>query len=139
MSLNRLAISGGEPAFPDGPPDWPRTTTAIEAAVQQALADGSWGKYESHWTDEVIATLSQLFGNEHVLLCSSGTIGVELALRGAGVKPNDEVILAGYDFPGNFRAIEAINAIPVLVDVIKDGWVIDPETLSESLPNQLRP
>ena len=133
MSDNQLAISGGEPAFPNGSPDWPRTTPAIAEAVQQSLADGSWGKYESHWTDQVIASLSRLFGNEHVLLCSSGTIGVELALRGVGVKPNDEVILAGYDFPGNFRAIEAIGAIPVLVDVIKDGWVIDPNVLSESI------
>lgn len=130
---NRLAISGGEPVFQNGPPVWPRTTPAITAAVQQALAEGSWGKYESHWTEQVIATLSQLFGNSHVLLCSSGTIGVELALRGAGVKPNDEVILAGYDFPGNFRAIEAIGAIPVLVDVVKDGWVIDSDGLSESI------
>ncbi len=46
------------------------------------------------------------------MLCSSGTIAVELALRGTDVKPDDEVILAGYDFPGNFRAIEAIGARP---------------------------
>jgi len=35
------------------------------------------------------------------------------------------VILAGYDFPGNFRAIEAVGARPVLVDIVDGGWTID--------------
>jgi dTDP-4-amino-4,6-dideoxygalactose transaminase len=37
----------------------------------------------------------------------------------------DEVVLAGYDFPGNFRAIEAIGARPVLVDLDTSNWNLD--------------
>ena len=133
MVNNRLALDGGEPTIPEGPPHWPRTTPAIEDIVQQALADGSWGRYESQWSQKLIKSLSMDFGCEHVLLCSSGTIGVELALRGSGVKRDDEVILAGYDFPGNFRAIEAIGATPVLIDVIEGGWVIDPAMVAAAV------
>ena len=45
----------------------------------------------------------------------------------------DEVILAGYDFPGNFRAIEAINARPVLVDLAPERWTIAPDTISAAV------
>ena len=100
------------------------------------MADGSWGQYEGRWTDELIATLRNEFKTELVTLCCSGTIAVELALRGVGVQPEDEVILAGYDFPGNFRAIEAIGAQPVLIDVVEGGWVIDSDGLEEALSNQ---
>ncbi len=50
---------------------------------------------------------------------------MELALRGLKVGPGDEVILAGYDFPGNFRAVEAVGAKPVLVDLVGNSWRID--------------
>ena len=55
----------------------------------------------------------RVIGVEHVYPCCSGTFAVELALRMLKVGPGDEVILAGYDFPGNFRAIEAVGATPV--------------------------
>jgi len=100
------------------------------------MADGSWGRYEGRWTDELISTLAHEFKIEQVMLCCSGTIAVELALRGAGVQPGDEVILAGYDFPGNFRAIEAIGAKPVLVDVVEGGWVIDASGVEAAISDQ---
>jgi dTDP-4-amino-4,6-dideoxygalactose transaminase len=61
----------------------------------------------------------------HAWLGSSGTIAVELALRGLKVAAGDEVILAAYDFPGNFRAIEAIGARPMLVDLAPGTWTLD--------------
>jgi hypothetical protein len=68
-----------------------------------------------------------------VLLCCSGTIAVELALRALGVGPGDEVALAGYDFPGNFRAIEATGARPLLVDIAAGDWSLDCEQVAEAL------
>ncbi len=132
MLSSTLAIHGGAPVIAEGPPAWPITTDAIRDSVSAAIEDGSWGRYEARWTETLCEKLSERFqpegiGRPNVLLCCSGTIAVELALRGAGVVAGDEVILAGYDFPGNFRAIEAIGARPVLVDVVKSGWVIDPE------------
>ena len=97
------------------------------------MADHTWGVYHGPWLDELNQQLSQYFGREHVVCCSSGTVAVELALRGTGAKPGDEVVLAGYDFPGNFRAIEAVGATPVLVDVIAGGWIMDFDAVKESL------
>ena len=66
------------------------------------------------------------------MVLRSGTIAVELALRGVGVGDGDEVILAAYDFPGNFRAVEAVGAFPVLVDIDPGTWCLDPRQLAEA-------
>jgi dTDP-4-amino-4,6-dideoxygalactose transaminase len=63
---------------------------------------------------------------------------VELALRGLGVDLGDEVVLAGYDFPGNFRAIEAVGGVPVLVDVHPANWNLDPGQVAAALGDRTR-
>lgn len=114
------------------------TSPSIRDNLLNSLDDGSWGLYEGHWTSRLVEMLADHFQCQHVLACSSGTIAVELALRGLLVGPGDEVIMAGYDFPGNFRAIEAIGAFPVLVDVVPDGWVIDPTQIEEAVTEKTR-
>lgn len=92
------------------------------AALAAAYQDGSWGKYDGPNCQRLEGALRELNQVEHAFLCSSGTIAVELALRGLKIGPGDEVILAGYDFPGNFRAVEAIGAKPVLIDFVENSW-----------------
>lgn len=111
------AILGGEPAFPDGPPGWPPADDDVRLALDRAYRDGSWGSYDGPNLKALMEALAALVGVPHVSPTCSGTFAVELALRGLGVEPGDEVILGAYDFPGNFRAIEAIGALPVIVDL----------------------
>lgn len=113
------------PAFPSGPPSWPRLDERIRSSLEAAYRDGSWGRYHGPHCERLAAKLSELHGVPHVLLCCSGTMAVELALRALKVGPGDEVILAAYDFPGNFRAVEAIGARPVLVDIDPRTWCLD--------------
>lgn len=133
MHRKKLAVEGGSPAFIQGPPDWPIADDSIFRSVDTALRSGQWGQYDGLLTEQLHQSLRSHFNRHHSLLCSSGTIGVELALRGVAVKPGDEVILSAYDFPGNFRAIESVAATPVLVDVVDGGWVIDPDQISAAV------
>jgi dTDP-4-amino-4,6-dideoxygalactose transaminase len=73
-----------------------------------------------------------------VWLCASGTIAVEIALRGLKIGLGDEVILAAYDFPGNFRAIEAVGARPVLVDLERNAWTLDVNELQAAIGEQTK-
>ncbi len=118
-----LAAHGGPKAVTHPIAPWPGTDNKVESSVLEALRRGEWGLYDGPWTQQLCESLCQQFSCEHSLLTSSGTIAVELALRAAGVRAGDEVMLAAYDFPGNFRAIEAIGAMPVLVDVVSGSWV----------------
>ncbi len=114
-------------------PGWPLPDEEIRLALLAAFADGSWGKYDGPYGKQLAARLRDLHQVEHVLVCSSGTIAVELALRGLKVGPGDEVILAGYDFAGNFRAVEAVGARPVLVDLAPGSWTLDPHGLRAAI------
>jgi dTDP-4-amino-4,6-dideoxygalactose transaminase len=65
-------------------------------------------------------------------------VAVELALRGLQIGMGDEVVLAGYDFSGNFRAIEAVGAQPVLVDIGRDHWCLDVNRLIDAVSAHTR-
>ncbi len=127
------AILGGPGVRPQGPPDWPFPDPDVTARVERALADGSWGKYHGPHVVELTQLLAAYHQIDHAVLCASGTAAVELALRGLGVGRGDEVILAAYDFKANFQNVLAVGAVPVLVDVSADTWIIDPVGIPPAL------
>src|SRR5579872_4002462 len=126
------ALLGGQPVRPQGPPDWPPADDAVREALQAAWRDGSWGKYHGGHVRRLEERLAALHGVEHALTCGSGTFAVELALRALKVGPGDEVVLAAYDYPGNFLAVHAVGATPVLVDPDPDNWTLGAGRLAEA-------
>ncbi len=102
-------------------------------ALQAAYRDGSWGKYHGAYVERLEAALGAYHGVEFALTCGSGTFAVELALRALKVGPGDEVVLAAYDYPGNFLSVHAVGAQPVLVDVESGNWNLGPNRLGEAI------
>ncbi|MCI0459679.1 MAG: aminotransferase class V-fold PLP-dependent enzyme [Gemmataceae bacterium] len=128
--MNALpALLGGPPVRPNGPPDWPIRDEEVQQALQAAWLDGSWGKYHGSHVERLEQALCAYHGCAFALTCGSGTFAVELALRALQIGPDDEVILAAYDYPGNFLGVHALGARPVLVDVDPDNWNLDPARL----------
>jgi dTDP-4-amino-4,6-dideoxygalactose transaminase len=125
----RPALLGGPAVRPQGPPAWPFPDEEILRALQGAYADGSWGRYHGGHVERLEDRLAADHGVPFALACASGTFAVELALRALKVGPGDEVVLAAYDFPGNFLNVHAVGARPVLVDVAAHNWNLDPEQL----------
>jgi perosamine synthetase len=134
----RLARHGGPPACPAGPPRWPPADEEIRSALERAWRDGDWGRYHGAYCRRLAEALAERHQSPFATLCCSGTFAVELALRGLGIGPKDEVIVAGYDFPGNFRAIEAVGAMPVLVDIAPWNWNLDPERLMTAIRTETK-
>ena len=108
------------------------------AALEKMSRDGSWGRYHGEHCEQLRAAIAKMHDAEHVALVASGTIAVELALRGLGIGTGDEVILAAYDFPGNFRAIECVGATPVLVDICQHTWCLDAEQLETAISSSTK-
>ncbi|MDH3717435.1 MAG: aminotransferase class V-fold PLP-dependent enzyme [Planctomycetota bacterium] len=129
---DKLAMHGGRQAV-EGLPAWPLPDEQVRLALEAAYADGTWGRYHGPHTAALIDRLAYIHHDSHVLLCCSGTYAIEAALRGLAVGQGDEVMLAGYDFPGNFRAIEAVGARPVLVDIQPDSWSLHPDQLASAM------
>jgi dTDP-4-amino-4,6-dideoxygalactose transaminase len=126
------------PIFSDGPPNWPPFDEDVRAAVEAALADGTWGRYEGGNVARLSSALAEMHGVEFSIPCCSGTFAVDLALRALKVGTGDEVVLAGYDFSGNFRAVEAVGARPVLVDIEPATWCLDAESLEGAISGSVR-
>jgi dTDP-4-amino-4,6-dideoxygalactose transaminase len=126
------------PHLPVSPPDWPLADVEVREALERCFADGSWGKYHGADLYKLTESLGEFFGVPYVYPCCSGTFAVELALRALHIGPGDEVVLAGYDYPGNFRAIEAVGARPVLVDIDHRNWNFAPNQLESAVGDQTR-
>lgn len=133
-----LAVDGAEPTFSSDHFRRNLDNAAVRESILSAVDDDAWQGYHGRCTSELKSKLAERFQQEHVMLCCSGTIAVELALRGEGVRAGDEVLISGYDFPGNFRAIEAIGATPVLLDVVNDGYTIDASLIAAAVSDKTK-
>ncbi len=67
--------------------------------------------------------LGARLGAEHVSAVSSGTAGLHLAVRAAGIEPGDEVVTSPFSFVASANCLLYENARPVFCD-------IDPRTLN---------
>jgi dTDP-4-amino-4,6-dideoxygalactose transaminase len=130
---SELAINGGPPILPEGPPSWPPADATIRDALMAAFAAGDWGRYHGPYVERLESCLASYHKVAHAMTCCSGTFAVELALRGLKIGDGDEVIVAGYDFSGNFRSIEAVGARPVLLDIDPSSSCLDVDTVRSAI------
>ena len=69
----------------------------------------------------------------NVILTNSGTSALHLALIGAGVKNNQEVLMPSFNYIASANATLYCNAIPHFVEINKATLGIDPEKLDKYL------
>jgi dTDP-3-amino-3,4,6-trideoxy-alpha-D-glucose transaminase len=77
-------------------------------------------------------------GAGHAVGVSSGTAALELALRGLGVGPGDEVIVPANSFIATAEAVSAAGATPRLVDVDEDTALLTAEIVERALTPRTR-
>lgn len=70
---------------------------------------------------------------KHVIPCANGTDALQIAMMGLGLKPGDEVITADFTFAATVEVIALLQLTPVLVDVEKDSFNIDPEAIRKAI------
>ena len=66
------------------------------------------------------SSVIQELGVEEAVLCGSGSLALEIALRACGVRPGDEVVIPTFCCTSVVPPILAVGALPVLADVGKD-------------------
>lgn len=129
----RPAILGGQAVRPEGPPDWPLRDEAILKSLHAVWESGDWGHYHGDHARRLNERVSRLLAVEHVVACASGTVAIELALRGLKIGQGDEVLLSAYDFKGNFQNILTVGAVPVLVDIGERDWQLNTAELAAAV------
>lgn len=108
MTMTDLWISLSDPDY----------TAAEISAVQTVL--GRSQQSDGPLTEAFEAAFAAYLGRRHAIAVSSGTIGMLLALKAAGIGIGDEVITSGYSWRQTAHAISWAGATPVLADV--DYW-----------------
>lgn len=116
---------------------WPPSQDpAIRDALLAAWQDDNWAGYFGPHVEALEAELASYHGVRHALVCASGTVAVQIALRALHAPEGAEVILAGYDFPGNFRAIQDAGLFPVLADIDPRTWCLAVDQVEAALSPQ---
>lgn len=103
----------------------------IDAAVQAVMRGNRYilGPEVEKFEQEFAAYI----GCAHGVGVANGTDAIELALRGLGIGPGDEVITVSHTAVATIAAIEAAGAVPVLVDVEPEFFTLNPARLAEAL------
>lgn len=71
-------------------------------------------------------------GSKHAVAVSSGTAGLHLCVRAAGIGAGDYVITTPFSFVSSANVLLFENAVPVFVDVEARSGNIDPDLVAEA-------
>ena len=86
---------------------------------------------------QVESNLAEFLGVRHAVAVSSGTDAIVLALRAAGVKPGDSVIVPNFTFYASVEAVSLAGAEPRLVDINVEDFNIDPDKIKNAVDSDV--
>jgi dTDP-4-amino-4,6-dideoxygalactose transaminase len=108
----------------------------IQSAVQQVFERGDF--IQGAAVERFEAEFAAFIGSRHAIGVGTGLAAIELALRGFGIGPGDEVIAPANTFIATVLAIVAAGARPVLVDMGRESYTIDPAALAAAVTSRTR-
>ncbi|MDH6409529.1 dTDP-4-amino-4,6-dideoxygalactose transaminase [Aurantimicrobium minutum] len=85
------------------------------------------------FTKSASAKMVQLTGSPTVLLTTSGTAALEMAVRLLGIGEGDEVIVPSFTFSSGAASIVAAGGVPVFVDIEGDSGNVDPAEVEKAI------
>jgi len=108
-----------------------RVADRLEPELLKWIREGRYiGGPEVSRCEEAVASL---FGRRFGVGVGSGTDAIALGLRALGVQPGDDVLIPALSFFATAGAVVHIGARPVVVDVLEDQPVMDPEAAKAAL------
>jgi dTDP-4-amino-4,6-dideoxygalactose transaminase len=102
----------------------PDLTGAERDAVQDVLSTPSLSM--GHWVNDFENTFLLRIGRAYAVAVSSGTGGLHLCVRAAGIGAGDLVITTPFSFVASANVLLYERAVPVFVDVHPETGNIDP-------------
>jgi perosamine synthetase len=82
--------------------------------------------------------MAQYFGAKGAVAIQSGTAAIYMALYELGIGPGDEVIVPSLTFAATVNPVLYTGATPVIVDVDRDTWNIDPMSIQKALTKKTK-
>ena len=117
---------------------WPSFTSEEADALQAVLLSNK----VNYWTGQEGREFEKEFAAwadcNHAIALSNGTQALDLALKGLGIGPGDEVIVTPRTFLASASSIVTAGAVPVFADVDRDSQNITAETIAAVLSERTR-
>ena len=106
------------------------------AAIETVLNRAS--QIDGHITKAFEMAFASYVGRRHAIAVSSGTIGVLLALKVAGIGDGDEVITSAYSWRQSAQAISWVGARPVLAEIDYWSQTLSPDKAADKITPKTR-
>jgi dTDP-4-amino-4,6-dideoxygalactose transaminase len=138
--VKRLAITGGRAVRTKPFAPWPIYSPHEKRALLKVLASRNWGGYPFPNTvaDRFAQKFAKFHGARYGLGVTNGTVAIQVALRAAGIKPGDEVIVPAYTWEGTVGPVLLLNAVPVFVDVSPETYCLDAGLIEPAVTERTR-
>ena len=103
----------------------------VDASIQDILSKASFigGPYVTKFQENLQSYLNV----KHVIPCANGTDALQVAMMALDLQPGDEVITTTFTFIATAEVIALLRLTPVLVDIEKDTYNIDPEAIERAI------
>lgn len=138
VTAPQLAVNGGSPVRDRPWPSWPVWDQTEEQALIDLVRSGRWFSANGTQVKEFGERWAAYQGARYAIPCTNGTHAIELALRGAGVKAGDEVIVPPYTFIASASAVVQVNAVPIFADVDPSTANLDPRAAEAAITERTR-
>jgi dTDP-4-amino-4,6-dideoxygalactose transaminase len=108
-----------------------RIRPQIEKALLKVLDHGAY--IMGPEINELETKLSNFSGAKHTLTCSNGTDALDIILMAKNVGPGDAIFVPSFTFAATAEVVAWAGATVIFVDVLKDTFNIDPESLEQGI------
>ena len=112
---------------------WPSFNSEVASIVSNVLLSNK----VNYWTGTECRSFEKEFakytGCLHAVAVSNGTVALDLAFNGLGIRPGDEIIVTSRTFLASVSSIVNCGAIPVFVDISADTQNITPDAISSAI------
>ncbi|MGE5084188.1 MAG: DegT/DnrJ/EryC1/StrS family aminotransferase, partial [Acidobacteriota bacterium] len=125
--MSELALFGGSKTKRKPFPDWPQYDDGERNALREVLESRVWWRTPGTRTLEFEQAFAKYHGARHGLAVTNGTAALEVTMEALGIGPGDEVIVPNFTFVATASAVLFANALPVLVDVDRKTYGLDPD------------
>jgi len=133
-----LALNGGTPVRKEAFPSWPVWDEAEAEGLLRVLNSGKWGSLHGKEVRNFEKEFVEFQGVQFATATNSGTSALEIALRAAGIRAGDEVIVPAYTFVATATAVLANGAIPVFADIDPGTYNLDPASVQAVVSERTR-
>jgi dTDP-4-amino-4,6-dideoxygalactose transaminase len=136
----KLAMDGGTPVRTKPFHEWPVHDEREVEALRRVVESGNWGGFPSpnKHASELAEKFAAFQGARHGICTASGTTALEVALKAAGIRARDEVIVPALTFVATAAAPLYMGAVPVFVDIDPETWCVSPDEVEAAVSERTR-